>query len=530
MKARWIAWSWLCLAACSGAAEPPSDAGDSRLGQPDAAAPDTATEPPDAAVQQDEQLLLTAPASVAPELSFTVVVHSANRTSATVGLCSAGAGTRLAEARLYRGGGSASLQLSAAGLVNIEVCTPGFAGSRILRVEERPARELSGELTDSDLLWDATQDVHVSGDLIVPQGATLHVAPGTRVLLASKAAIIVRGELSVDGTQAQPVVFAAAVQADRTRVPWGGLRFEPASKGTLRAAFFTGGGGDSARSFGHSQSQPVIWADTADLTLLACSIADNPGKALGALNAHILVQDTLISRCDTGGQLNRTVLRLHDSFVLEIPDADGKPDDDDNDGLYLSQVYMNASGEPVESLIADSVFAMGEDDAIDHNDALVRIERTFIQDFHHEGLAASNGHRATIVDSVVRGCDRGIEAGYGQPEVVVERCLLTDNEYGLHVGDSYDWATSGHMQVSNSVSVGNRSGNLRNYVIERMGPLDGALDVRCSMVDDPAFDGASGNVSLVPNIVEQVLACEAQGSWLDSAACDDTHLGPAFCF
>ena len=71
-------------------------------------------------------------------------------------------------------------------------------------------------------------------------------------------------------------------------------------------------------------------------------------------------------------------------------------EDDDNDALYLVDVPLE-DGEPLESHITTSVFALGEDDAIDQNGARVNIHRSWITGFAHEGVAASNGAMRSLV-------------------------------------------------------------------------------------------------------------------------------------
>ena len=318
------------------------------------------------------------------------------------------------------------------------------------------------------------------------------------------------------------MVFASAGEQ-----PWGGVRVLPGGSALIEHAWLGGGGGDSSRAFGHSDSQPVLWAERATVELRGGGIVDNVGKALGSDEARLTVRDALISRCDTGGQLNSTELLMERSHVLEMPDADGRFDDDDNDGIYLLSALAEADGTIAPSIIRDSVFARGEDDAIDHNNAVVRIERVWIEGFRHEGLAASSGNSATIVDSVVRDCGQGIEAGYGTPTVEVDHCLLTGNDVGLRFGDSYDRDTNGTLSVRNTIAYGNRT-NVRNYVNQIGGPLEGALTITCSLVDDPAYDEADGNLPGAPE--GDLLASGCAIGPAAAAECDQPVPGPRTCF
>jgi hypothetical protein len=188
---------------------------------------------------------------------------------------------------------------------------------------------------------------------------------------------------------------------------------------------------------------------------------------------------------------------------------------------------MVVGGAPVLSTITDTTFAVGEDDAIDHNGAEVRVERVWIESFFHEGIAASKGHRIRILDTVVKGCDQGIESGYGSPEVVVERCLVTGNRLGLRWGDSYDWGSEGTLTVTSSIVAGNVDGAYLGQDAKFGEPPPGAVDIGCSVLDDPVFDGLSGNVAGTPAWTAD--GCLDEGSLGADVACDGGPVGPRSC-
>ena len=317
-------------------------------------------------------LTLEAPAQPPIGAPFVVAVSAASTFSGDVALCLDG--RNVAELHVYRGLGSATLQLDQSGPMRLMARAAHAYAELAIEAVSRPVRRLTGQLRDADLVWDAGADVLASGDLRVAAGDVLRIEKGTRVLLEANAAIEVKGEISVTGSADAPVLFTRAGSD-----AWGGLRLLDGSRGTLEHAWLTGGGGDDSRQYGHSDSQPLVWIDTATLEFTGGGIVDNPGKALGAVNAQVSVHDALLSRCDTGGQLNHSQVLIERSHVLEMPDADGELDDDDNDGIYLSGVAEDADGAPILSVIRDSVFAVGEDDAIDHNNAEVRVERVWIR-------------------------------------------------------------------------------------------------------------------------------------------------------
>ncbi len=539
----------LLCAACDGdGAEAADGARDAATPVLDGAAPDDAAAAPDAAHGDErdaapvgcpapdasvgdapgqgvlEALMIEVPLEPPVGLPFMVAVSTASGAplSADVALCVEG--EVVAVLHLYRGRGSAPLALSSEGPVTITASTASAFGQRRVRASARPREQVTGALSGSSSSWDRTADIVVRGDAIVPAGSTLTIEAGTRVLLEANAALEVHGVLRVRGNADDPVLFTRA-----SKDAWGGVRVLPDGRAELEHAWFTAGGGDATRAFGHSDSQPVVYVEAGTLVMSGGGVVDSPGKAFGGTGSRVTIDGALVSRCDTGGQLNASEVLLQNAHVLEMPDADGRFDDDDNDGLYLSGAQLDADGNPIESIIRDTVFARGEDDGIDHNKAQLRVERVWIEGFRHEGIAGSNGNRLLVRDSVIRDCEQGIEAGYGAPEVIVDHCLLIGNDVGLRFGDSYDDETTGSLTVRHTISLGNRTANVRNHVSMLDGPLAGALRVECSMVGSPESTAESGNVVGKPEGDWALRGC-ATGPDMRAPGCDGTPPGPRTCF
>ena len=113
--------------------------------------------------------------------------------------------------------------------------------------------------------------------------------------------------------------------------------------------------------------------------------------------------------------------------------------------------------------------------------------------------------------------------------MVVEHCLLTENDIGLRVGDSYNWDTSGTLTVRGSISYANREANVLNFVKKLDGPLEGALEISCSLVDDASYDAIDGNLAGAPQGDFASEGC-ASGPTPQAAACDGDAPGPRTCF
>ncbi|GMV39566.1 MAG: hypothetical protein AMXMBFR64_12820 [Myxococcales bacterium] len=416
------------------------------------------------------------------------------------------------KATIYRGVGSLPVVAPSEGELTIAVAGDGLAGERAVPTVARPARTLTGVLSGGDLAWGPEQDVRITGEVVVPAGETLTIEAGARVLLEPQARLKVDGKLVAEGTEDAPVLLTSASE------PWGEL--DVPGDATLAHTWLIDGGGDGSRAVGHSKSQPVVRVVGGSLTMTGGGIADSPGKALWSDGAKVHLDGVLITRCDTGGEHKASEVILLRSHVLEIPDGDGVVADDDNDGIYLGG---GDTGGP-QSHIGDTTFAVGEDDAIDHNGAKVRIERVWIEGFFHEGIATSTGGRVEVIDTVVKGCAQGIECGYGAPDVSVVGCLVTGNGVGLRWGDDYDWEAKGTFHVERTVAVGNTT-NVRFEDDQQGAPPVGATSITCSMVDTPAWDGVGNNGAGIPGGGPG--GCVHQGSVTVGPTCG--VVGPGAC-
>lgn len=383
-----------------------------------------------------------------------------------------------------RGAGSLPLQAPAQpGPWTLTLQTGQATQQLVVEVAERPQRLLSGTLAGQDLLWDASADVVLTANATVPAGETLTIGPGTRVRLGANVRLTVLGNLQSGGTPSAPVWLLPAGAA-----PWGEV--EVSGSASFANTWFSGGGGDPTRVFGHSASQPVVRVNkSATLALSGGGLVDNPGKALGSTGATLVIEDALISRCDTGGEHEGSSVTLRRSHVLEIPDADGVAADDDNDGIYLADNKQSGA----QSVLEDCIFERGEDDAIDHNGANVTIRRTWLRDFAHEGIAASNGGSVTAEDLVVSECDQGVEAGYGGPKVSLTRGLLHHNGVGLRWGDSYPWEATGTLTVTDTQVTENSLHNVWLLDEQQGAPTAGLVQISCSRVGDAAWDAVASN-------------------------------------
>lgn len=103
----------------------------------------------------------------------------------------------------------------------------------------QPVKELRGKVFTADSTLQSDVPIAVYDSLVVKQGATLTIAPGTTLLFASDAGVRVEGKLVAKGTLSQPIVFRGNryddmfknQPYDRIDNQWQGITFTTSSYG-----------------------------------------------------------------------------------------------------------------------------------------------------------------------------------------------------------------------------------------------------------------------------------------------------------
>jgi hypothetical protein len=235
---------------------------------------------------------------------------------------------------------------------------PGpVARGRVLAASEQ---RLSGRI-DADR--ELAGKVLVSGEVSVPAGVTLQIAPGTRIAFEPGAMLLVQGGLNSDSRD-EPIEFLA--QGSET---WGGIRVDGGNIGlrgfTLTGATtgihllnargileggliqkcdtglqISGAGGASAHDLRLSENQVGARLERSDAEITQNKIAGNKvGVELlafsGVLRDNAIFQNTLNLRADAGtlleanfwGSLDPAALRIEGGLVSEAlnrPPPEGK--------------------------------------------------------------------------------------------------------------------------------------------------------------------------------------------------------------
>ncbi len=253
-----------------------------------------------------------------------------------------------------------------------------------------PVHAVSGSLQQSQT-W--TGVYHVTGDLTIPAGVTLTLAPGTLVLLdgiasgSSGTDIDVQGSLQSLGTAASPVTFTAYT-AGRN---WGELHFANAQPSLFRYTEIRQAG--RSPGAGHTGTGPALRASNSALTFDQVSLTDNAGKIMQAESGtELTFTGTLFTRSVMGPEISGTSLVFDNGWIIDMRNKD------DADGIYIHDQGANRTCTLTASVIAGT-----DDDGID-----------------------TLGSEIVVQDCIIRGCnDKAVSVLGGATTLL--HCLLAGN-------------------------------------------------------------------------------------------------------
>ncbi|MEN6575820.1 MAG: hypothetical protein ABFD90_05700 [Phycisphaerales bacterium] len=262
---------------------------------------------------------------------------------------------------------------------------------RLVDWTDEPVQVVSGTVTESQT-WSGVYHV-AGGDLTIPAGVTLTLAPGTLVLIdgavsgADGTDIDVQGAIELLGTATCPVTFTAFTPGSN----WGELHHADAAPSTYRYTEIMQAG--RSPKVGHSNSGPAVRASNSALTFDHVSLTDNAGKIMQASDGtELTFSYTLFARSVMGPEISGTSLLFEDGWIMEMRAKD------DADAIYI---HSQRSGQLCR--MARSVVAGADDDGID-----------------------TLGSDVAIEDCIVRGCKDKAVSVYGG-ETTLSHCLLAQN-------------------------------------------------------------------------------------------------------
>lgn len=317
-----------------------------------------------------------------------------------------------------------------------------------------PDNELKGTINSATSI-PSNSIIRISGNLNIESGGSLTVQEGVVILVDEAADINVSGPVIFSGTDKNPILVTC-IKKNRY---WGGF-ITRVSGGTIEAQytiFCQSGYHDTGNyNWGHSGRQALFYTENSTLNLNHCFMLDHIGQIFYPQNSTLVLDDILVQRAQTGGQINNTDLTIRNSVFTDFPDDSYVFRDEDSDALYIS-----AS----DAEIVNTAFMFAKDDGLDSGNSEggnVTLENCRMEACFHEGAALSSA--GDVVKShIFRGCvftncGQGLELGFSSPNhsVLAENCIFSNNGIGIRYGDNYDWSqVDGRMFVKDSYSLNN---------------------------------------------------------------------------
>jgi hypothetical protein len=314
--------------------------------------------------------------------------------------------------------------------------------------------ELKGTIS-SAVEIPANSFVKVTANLEITSAGSLTVHEGTIILIDEAVDINHSGPIVFSGTDENPI-FVTCSSKEKY---WGGF-ITSATGGSIEAQYtiFCQSGYHDTGSYtwGHAGRQALFYTENSTLKLDHCFMLDHIGQIFYPQYATLTLDDILVQRAKTGGQLNNTDLTLRNSVFTDFPDDSNVFQDKDNDALYLN-------GTDAE--IENTAFMYAKDDGLDSGASeggTVTVTNCRFEACFHEGAALSSVDPAvknhTFTGCVFTNCGQGLELGYSSPNhtVTAENCMFLNNGIGIRYGDNYDWSeVNGKMIIKNSFSLNN---------------------------------------------------------------------------
>jgi hypothetical protein len=279
----------------------------------------------------------------------------------------------------------------------------------------------------------------IQSDINIAPGASLSFNAGTILLINEGVNISSNGSLFFRGNNDNPI-FVTCSDNDKL---FGGFICETENSSIeANHTFFTRFAYHSSEEYqyGHANHQALFKMKNTQATFTNCYFTDTPGQVFYPQESTVEINNCLIQRAKTSGQLNWSKITINGSYFSDFPNDNDEYKDNDNDALYINAC---------DATISNSIFMHAKDDGIDsggNDGGNVSIDNCAIEACFHEGIAMSSKNPAVknhrITNCIVSNCQQGIELGFSSPkhQVTIENCTIKNNYVGVRYGDNYDWS------------------------------------------------------------------------------------------
>jgi len=348
------------------------------------------------------------------------------------------------------------------------------AGKALTSLGAAAGTAVSGTLPAGVSEWSGV--VRVTGDVTVPAGATLSIAPGTHILMTGTSGagsttgadlISTGGEINALGTAAQPI----SITANDPTTRWGEINVGGSTSVwrhcLVSLACHSPGGG-------HTGTGPCFrLTNGANWTFEDGVVADLVGKTLtNSGNVSMTMRRSQFARCVMGPETDGSAILIEDSNFSEMLASyreSGGPDDEDN--IYIH----DSGGRPV--VLRGSVFSNCGDDAIDLLAGSLTIEDCIVRNAFDKGISLLNNditvRRTQIIDCdicVSTKCQTG--SAETRPFLnVFENCTIVAENHPTNTSDGTFHSVGVHTRNKYGTTTMNITVDLRNCIVSAEEPI-----------------------------------------------------------
>lgn len=309
---------------------------------------------------------------------------------------------------------------------------------------------VSGLLPGASSTWSGV--VNVTGTVTVPVGHALTITPGTIVRLNGAASgtsglnIVINGAIHSLGTEAEPVTITSS----DANLNWGQIRHDSAQPSTYQYTFISKATRTAGE--GHTGTGPAIRATNSTIEFEGAVLSDMTasgatlGKIMMATGSALVFRDSVLARARMGPEIASTSLLFTNSCIMEMRGPD------DSDGIYLHDAGARAL------VLTGSVFAGGDDDAVDTLNSNVLIENCILRDWSNpnedaKGVSGFHGE-ITLRRCLVVNCFVGLSTKSSGPLAVMrmDHCTVAGLERGVSAATKAN-AASGNINIYMTNSI-----------------------------------------------------------------------------
>lgn len=333
---------------------------------------------------------------------------------------------------------------------------------------------VSGALPAGTTNWSGV--VRVTGDLTVPAGATLEIAPGTHVLVTGTSGagdtggtdIICTGGgiINALGTLAQPISITASDATTR----WGEVNVGGSTTTwnycLVSRAAHSPGGGHTGTGPAFRLSNGAVWTFDDGV------IADLPGKTLtNTGNTTMVMRRSQFARCVMGPETDGSGITIEDcnfDGMLPVYRESGAADDEDN--IYIH----DSGGRPVN--LTRSVFANCGDDAVDLLAGSLTIDSCIVRNAFDKGISLLNNN-ITVRRTQIIDCDICVstKCQIAQENVAYlntfENCTIVAENHPTNTSDGTFHSVGVHTRNKYGTATMNITVDLRNCIVSAEEPV-----------------------------------------------------------